>query len=167
MESCMAGVWEYIMREDTIDPLTKAALLHYQIEAIHPFESGNGRIGRIVIAHYLYETGLLKSTLLPISELLLMDKVEYFDRLDAVHYHGRYEQWIKFFIRVLETAADTALRCVESAITLRDRYISSIKNENKDVDYLINAYEQAEKHIFLSAGLRRPRRCGCGCGKSV
>ena len=148
IKPCMADVQEYIRREDAIDTLIKAALLHYQIEAIHPFESGNGKIGRIAIAQYLYETGLLRSTLLPISEFLLMEKVEYFDRLDAVHYKGRYEQWIMFFLRIIETAADTALRCVEAAIKQRERHILLIKNENKDVKYLISAYEQTEKHIF-------------------
>jgi Fic family protein len=147
---CMADMQEYIKRKDTIDPLIKAALLHYQIEAIHPFESGNGRIGRIIIAQYLYETGLLKYTLLPISELLLMDKVEYFDRLNAVHYWGRYEQWIKFFLKTLETVADKTLRSVETVLRLRATHISIIKNEKKDVTYLLNAYDQAEKNIFLN-----------------
>ena len=67
IKSCMADVQKYIGREDAIDPLIKAAMLHYQIEAIHPFESGNGKLGRIVVAQYLNKTGLLKSTLLPIS----------------------------------------------------------------------------------------------------
>ena len=85
IKPCMADVQEYIKRKDAIDTLIKVALLHYQIEAVHPFESGNGKIGRIVFAQYLYKIGLLKSTMLPVSELLLMDKVEYFDRLNAVH----------------------------------------------------------------------------------
>ena len=144
IKTCMADVQKYIEREDAIDTLIKAALLHYQIEAIHPFESGNGKMGRIVVAQYLNKTGLLKSTLLPISEFLLMDKMEYFDRLNAVHYHGRYEQWIKFFLRVIEVTAKTTLENVETTIKLRSQYISSIKNENKDVEYLVSAYAQPE-----------------------
>ena len=43
--SCMNDLDEYINRNDTIDPLIKTALLHYQLEVIHPFDSGNGKIG--------------------------------------------------------------------------------------------------------------------------
>lgn len=150
IKACMADVQEYIKRKDAIDPLIKMALLHYQVEAIHPFESGNGRIGRIIVAQYLCATGLLKSTLLPISEFLLMDKVEYFDRLDAIHHHGRYEQWIKFFLRVLEATADKAILSVEVAVKQRSQNLEAIKKENKDVAYLLDAYKQVERHIFLN-----------------
>lgn len=150
IKACIADVQEYIRRKDPIDPLVKAAMLHYQLEAIHPFESGNGRIGRILIALYLFETGLLRHTLLPISEFLLMDKVEYFDRLNAIHYWGRYEQWIKFFLKILEAASSTTFRRVEAALKLRELNVSAIKAEDKDVKHLLDAYAQVEKHIFLN-----------------
>ena len=79
-----------------------------------------------------------------------MAKVEYFDRLNAIHYWGRYEQWIKFFLKTVGAAAEMTLRRVEAAIVLRDRYIATINSENKDVKHLLNAYTKVEKHIFLN-----------------
>ena len=150
IKSCMADIQEYIKREGTIDPLIKTALLHYQLEAIHPFVSGNGKLGRILIAQQLFEAGMLRQTILPISVFLLMEKVEYFDRLDAVHYWGRYEQWIKFFLKALEASAKITLQHMEAAINWRRQYISAIQSEKSDVKYLLEAYRHAEKRIFLN-----------------
>jgi Fic family protein len=150
INACMTDLQAYLKREDGTDPLIKSALFHYQLEAIHPFESGNGKSGRISIAQYLFEANILRHTLLPISEFLLMDKVEYFDRLNAVHYWGSYEQWIKFFLKIIGDSAKTTLQSVEAAIGLREKHLAVIKSENKDGKYLLEAYSHIEKRIFLS-----------------
>ena len=50
---------EFMHRNTEIDPLVRMAVQHYQFEAIHPFEDGNGRTGRILNILFLVEHGLL------------------------------------------------------------------------------------------------------------
>jgi Fic family protein len=45
----LGNLEQFIHGNDDIDPLVKAAMIHYQFEAIHPFHDGNGRTGRIII----------------------------------------------------------------------------------------------------------------------
>ena len=77
------------------------------------------------------------------------DNVEYFEIIDAVHYWGRYEQWIKFFLETIKVATETTLRRVELIINLRNQHLSRIRSEDKDVQYLLEAYPHIEKHVFL------------------
>ena len=52
--SLMSNLEQYVNEDyDTIDPLIKLAVIHYQFESIHPFYDGNGRTGRIINVLYL------------------------------------------------------------------------------------------------------------------
>lgn len=153
LNSYMTDIEKFIGRNDTIDRLIKAALLHYQIEVVHPFESGNGKIGRILILMYLFEMKMLTRTFLPISEFLHSNKVEYFDRIKAVYNLSEYEQWVKFFLKAFIVSADTSLKQIENALQLRNKNLLLIKNSAKstrDEKYLFDAYEYTEKHIFIN-----------------
>ena len=57
--------------EESIDPLIKMALMHYQFEAIHPFADGNGRTGRILLLLYLKLSGLLDTPAIYFSSSLV------------------------------------------------------------------------------------------------
>lgn len=139
---CMMDVQTYIKRGDALNPLNplnpliKAALLHYQLEAIHPFESGNGKLGRICITQYLYNTQRLCHVILPVSEYLQAHKVEYFDRIRAVHDFGQYEQRIKFFLRAVAETAEASLQRIDAVLQMRAKNKAAISTCGKDAGYL-------------------------------
>jgi Fic family protein len=56
----------------------RAAILHYQFEAIHPFHDGNGRTGRILIPLYLTSQDVLDGPLLFVSKFILENRDEYY-----------------------------------------------------------------------------------------
>lgn len=107
MIDCMSDLEKFINSEDSIDPLIRAALVHYQFETIHPFLDGNGRVGRLLITLYLISANVISSPILYLSCYLKSNRIEYYDRMSEVRKSGNYEQWIKFFLRgIVETAAD-------------------------------------------------------------
>ncbi len=107
------------------DPLIQAALAHYQFEMIHPFEKYNGIVGRILIFMVLQRIADKALLGLCLSEYLFFNKNEYFDILRSTQYSGGYIRWIKYFIRIINKAAQTSVAQLK-------RYEEMIKlNEEK------------------------------------
>lgn len=99
----MLGDFEhYIHQPSELLPLVLCALLHYQFETLHPFNDGNGRVGRLLITLYLVSKGVLDQPILYLSAYLKIHQQEYYDRLQQVRLHGTYEKWIGFFLEGVE-----------------------------------------------------------------
>ena len=85
--------------------LVKAALAHVQFETIHPFLDGNGRIGRLLIALLLHDSGVLSQPLLYLSLYFKQHRAEYYRLLDLVRADGDWEAWLDFFLEAVAEAA--------------------------------------------------------------
>ncbi len=99
---------------DTLDPLIRMSVAHYQFEAIHPFTDGNGRSGRVLNSLYLVEQGLLPMPILYLSRYIIARKSDYYRLLlDITRKNDQsgWEQWLLFMLRgVEETATWTAAK---------------------------------------------------------
>lgn len=100
------------LHTDTIDPLIRMSVAHYQFEAIHPFTDGNGRSGRVLNSLYLVEQGLLPMPILYLSRYIIAHNSDYYRLLLDItrnNDQGGWEQWLLFMLRgVEETATWTA-----------------------------------------------------------
>lgn len=90
---------------DSIDPLIKLAIIHYQFEAIHPFTDGNGRVGRIINILYLVLKGLLNLPVLYLSKYIIDNKADYYLLLKGVTEKGDWEPWILYVLGAVEHTA--------------------------------------------------------------
>jgi Fic family protein len=133
-QACMDELEKYINRANDNGPerLIDIALAHYQFEAIHPFDDGNGRIGRMLITLIAMQSGLLDLPLLHMSAQLEHDKDEYIDRLYSVSTHGLWERWIKYFLHAMESSCRDATKLVDRILSLqselRNRAAESSRN---------------------------------------
>jgi Fic family protein len=80
----LANLEKFINEDESIDPLIKMALMHYQFEAIHPFADGNGRTGRILLLLYLKLSNLLDIPAIYLSEYIIKNKTAYYQKLRAL-----------------------------------------------------------------------------------
>ena len=101
----LANLEYFIHAQDDLDPLVKMAVVHYQFEAIHPFEDGNGRTGRIVNLLYLVEQGLLDKPVLFLSRYIIANKPGYYEGLRGVTERQDWESWILYMLRAVESTA--------------------------------------------------------------
>lgn len=89
-------------RED-VDPLIKAAIVHAQLESIHPFIDGNGRTGRVLLHKVLRDEGVLSQTTLPVSAGLLHD-VDAYTAAIAEYQQGNPVGVVERLVEALELA---------------------------------------------------------------
>jgi len=113
---------EFVNAEkDDFDPIIQAALVHAQFELIHPFDDGNGRIGRLLIPLFLMKKGCLVSPSLYISGYLESHRDEYYGGLERISGEGDWLGWIRFFLSALVNQADNNLKLVRQIIDLYER----------------------------------------------
>ena len=126
MVEAMSDLEKYIHAEDPLDVLIQAALIHYQFETIHPFLDGNGRVGRLLITLFLMERGALQTPALYISFYLKKNRIEYYDRMSEVRSKDNYEQWVKFFLRAVQSSAEDASQTIRELASLHERSMTVI-----------------------------------------
>ena len=122
--ACMDAVEVYINREgvDFPTPLMDLALVHYQLETIHPFADGNGRVGRMLISIMAVKSGLLDLPVLYVSPALEHDKDEYIDLLFNVSARGEWVAWLNFFFNKIVAACQDTVSTIDRLIDLQDNY---------------------------------------------
>ncbi len=81
----------------------RSALVHLYFESLHPFEDGNGRIGRALSEKALSQ-GLGRPVLLSLSQVIETKKSEYYDALERAQQSNEVTPWIRYFVRVVAEA---------------------------------------------------------------
>lgn len=100
--------------EDSDKILVKAGVAHYQFEAVHPFEDGNGRIGRLLIPIILFYKGSLSLPIVYSSGYFEARSDEYRAALRAVDKTGQLGPWLRFFLRAITEQANETLKLIDS-----------------------------------------------------
>ena len=99
-------------------PLIKAAVIHYQLVTIHPFEDGNGRTARIISSYYLSLNGYGFKNVGSLEEYMSYNIDEYYDSLQMglpiLYYDGRNnpphgEIWINYYLKIFSLYASKVL----------------------------------------------------------
>lgn len=114
----MEDLTSFITNSGTIHPLIACGIIHHRFEAIHPFEDGNGRTGRLVMSLYLIKKGLLKLPILYPSGYFEKNREEYMDFLSGVDKMERWYEWLMFFLKGLELQAKLSLKVGNDIDTL-------------------------------------------------
>lgn len=116
------GDWENYLNAETQEPvLVKAAFLHYQFEAIHPFLDGNGRIGRLLVTLFLCSRQCLSQPLLYLSGFFDETRDDYYRLLLAVSQRGQWREWLEYFLRGVRQQAKAALRDTQAVLRIYER----------------------------------------------
>lgn len=144
---------EYVNTTDD-HPLIVAAVVHYQLVTIHPFEDGNGRTARLLSGYIMDLNGYGFNGIGSLEEYFAYDVDEYYDsiqmRLPALYYSGREnpphpEIWINYFLRMVKLysrkVCDLQLSSEEEDIA---GSLSFLKEREKELLVLLISSYRAE-----------------------
>ena len=121
-----------------VDPLLKMSIAHYQFEAIHPFQDGNGRTGRILNLLYLVSKGLLSQPILYISKYIILNKEDYYYKLSAVTQRNSWEAWILFMLDAVEKTSLITNEKINEILDQMEVTLTYAKNKIKWYNKEIN-----------------------------
>jgi len=128
------------LEDNTIDPIVQTALLHAQFELIHPFDDGNGRIGRLLIPLFLMKRRSLISPSFYISTYFEANRDTYYGGLEKISKKGDWIGWVKYFLTALISQAKNNLQLVRKINDLyerKKREINDLLHSDKSI-YIID-----------------------------
>lgn len=142
----------HFMNESEVRPLIRTAIAHVEFEALHPFEDGNGRIGRMLITLMLWKLGTLSQPNFFVSGYFESHKDEYIARMRAVSASGDWTGWVVFFLRAMHEQASVNTRTADAIFALhgemRERFREILNSQFHD---------QALDFVFESPVFRNDR----------
>ena len=140
VERLMANLEQYIHSSDTVvDPLVRCFIAHYQFEAIHPFQDGNGRIGRILLSLMIYQTLSHRLPWLYLSAYFERYREEYIANMFRVSTQGDWTGWLEFCLRGTVAQAEDAIWRCEQFRALLDEYEQMPIDHNARTHQLIRS----------------------------
>jgi Fic family protein len=145
-------------------PLIVAAVVHYQMVTIHPFEDGNGRTARLLSGYILDTNGYGFNGIGSLEEYFAYDIDEYYDSiqmgLPILYYDGRNdpphpEIWILYFLRMVRLYSDKVYELsTQSGSDELEGSVSYLKGKEKELLlYLLNNYKYDFSPIVVSKAM--------------
>lgn len=131
---------EWYNNKNHIPPLTKAAIAHLYFECIHPFEDGNGRIGRVITVKMLCKN-IGQPILIALSHVINRDKKLYYNALERNNKSLEISDWMLYFAETIVKAQNYTLLNIEFLIN-KTKFYDKFKNK------LNIRQEKAIKRIF-------------------
>lgn len=161
----LANLEQFINQDNSIDPLIKMAVIHYQFEAIHPFSDGNGRTGRILLLLYLKLAKLLDIPAIFLSDYIIQNKTEYFVKLRGVTEKEDWENYIIYMLDMVETTATKGLVRMNEINDLMETTAEKIKAKipkvySKELIEIIFKLPYTKRLFLIEAGLGTPKTVG-------
>ncbi len=119
--------WERWITEDNGIPLIiKMALGHYQFESLHPFNDGNGRLGRLVCVLQLARAHELRVPVLNLSPWLERYRTEYQDHLLRCSITGNFDEWVRFFCSAVTAQATQAVQKIDALLDWKEQTLAAL-----------------------------------------
>ena len=119
----------FLQQDRTTPPLVAAGLVYYQLETVHPFVDGNGRVARLSVQLLLGRERGLWTQFVSIASIFGRDPRDHFERLQRVRLQGDWEGWISYFLESICEAAEEGAKLLTWLVRLRSEHRELLRRE--------------------------------------
>jgi len=149
VENEMGKFLKWLDGNEQQDPLLKAAIAHLWFVTIHPFEDGNGRIGRAIAEMCLARSDGSAQRFYSMSSQILEERKGYYDVLEKTQ-AGSLDitEWLAWFLGCLDRAIDQSSRISDSVLErelfwqdLKKRDLALNDRQKKVLNKLFSGFE--------------------------
>lgn len=148
----MDQLHKFINNSGNIHPLLACGIIHHRFEAIHPFEDGNGRTGRLLISLYLLSQNLLTFPMLYPSGYFEKNKDSYIQALSNVDYNEDWKSWLMYFLVAMEKQALLSMDIALKIHVLFQEAKTLIEKERANIN-IFRVLELGFKKLYLTSTL--------------
>ena len=146
----MKDLFEYLKDKSEIN-LIKSCVFHYEMEFIHPFIDGNGRMGR------LWQTLILMEQypvfeFLPFETLISKNQIEYYEALSKSDKEGKSTKFIEYMLKIIDQSLSELLE--NSVKKLSDESRIQLFLEQADFEFSRKDYLDFFKEISTATASR-------------
>ena len=140
LENEMQQFIDWFNTEKTIDPVLKAAIAHFWFVTIHPFEDGNGRIGRTLFDMQLTRADESHQRFYSLSAQIQKERSAYYDILELSQKGNlNITKWLEWF-----------LHCLDRALTATDETLAAVLQKDTFWKLYANAGFNARQNLMLN-----------------
>lgn len=134
--------------QQQVDGLVRAAIAHLWFETIHPFEDGNGRVGRALVDMALAQDLSSRQRLWSLSQQIWLDRSGYYAQLQAATGQANMDvtPWVQWFVCCVHRAAEAtwahmqaAMRKTRFWVELREQHPQLTPTQTKCINKLFDA----------------------------
>ena len=133
----MKDLFKYLKNKNELD-LIKSCVFHYEMEFIHPFMDGNGRMGR------LWQTLILKNEysifeFIPLETLISKSQKKYYKALSDSDKQGKSTAFIEYMLNIIDNSLEHTLKFRTKKLSQIERlnyFIEKNKNEFTRKSYM-------------------------------
>ena len=147
----MGDLFQWIKTSD-VHPLIKSCVFHYEFEFIHPFQDGNGRMGR------LWQTVILKDwkeifAWLPVETLIKENQKEYYSVLGVSDSAANSTKFIEFMLTLILNTIEEIIK-TENSVTQKVT-VKVTANQQKIIDAIKANSNVTQEELAQIVGITR------------
>ncbi|MGA9638117.1 Fic family protein [Flavobacterium sp.] len=137
--------------ENVKNALIKTSISHLYFESIHPFEDGNGRIGRAIAEKCLSES-LNRPVLMSLSSTIEKNKKQYYDSLKQAQRSLEITDWIIYFSKLILESQKNAKQIVLFTLS-KTKFIDQFKRQmnERQIKAVLTMFESG--HTGFEGGM--------------